>query len=285
MPLNLAENPLSAAKVGSQDLIAAYAGVTQIFPNSTEITSWTGRGGNSSYNNNSHSLTTSITGPAGATFDLIGSSGAVGQTGLTKAVDGAELFSWSISANSSCDAASRNPSLALQATGSTTLASPLGGRPNPDTLSQDAGPVTQNITPSGSCSATVQNPGNYITVNGQRRWLNGTIVNISYTSNSVTGSQGVGAYNFYVSPTGGSYTNRSIPFGSLFGSGSSDFYTQTANVPAANQVGTFTGTYTLAQLPSSGISSITVRMYLYDTGLSGCVSISPDVISSSTLYP
>jgi len=282
MPLNLAENPLSAAKVGSQDLTAAYAGVTQIFPNSTEITSWTGRGANSSYNNNSHSLTTSITGPAGATFNLIGSSGAVGQTGLTKAVDGAESFSWSISANSSCDAASRNPSLTLQATGSTTLASPLGGRPNPDTLSQDAGPTTQNIIPSGSTSATVQNPGNYITVNGQRRWLDGTIVNISYTSNSVTGSQGVGAYNFFVSPAGGSYTNRSIPFGSLFGGG---FYTSTSGVAAANQVGTFTGTYTLAQLPSSGIPSITARMFLYDTGLSGCVNISPDVISSSTLYP
>lgn len=282
MPINLAENPLSAAKVGSQDLTAAYIGVTQIFPNSTSITSWTGRGATSSYNNNSHSLTTSVTGPAGATFNLIGSSGAVGQTGLTKAVDGAESFAWSISANSTCDAASRNPSLTLQATGSTLLASPLGGRPNPDTLSQDAGPVTQNITPSGSCSATVQNPGNYITVNGQRRWLNGTIVNISYTSNSVTGSQGVGAYNFYVSPVGGSYTNRSVPFGSLFGSG---FYTSTSNVPAANQVGTFTGTYTLAGGPSSGTASINVYMYLYDTGLSGCVNISPDRIDASTLYP
>lgn len=283
MPINLAENPLSAAKVGSQDLTAAYIGVTQIFPNSTEITSWTGRGANSSYNNNSHSLTTSITGPAGATFNLIGSSGAVGQTGLTKAVDGAESFAWSISANSTCDAASRNPSLTLQATGSTTLASPLGGRPNPDTLSQDAGPTTQNITVSGSCSATVQNPGNYITINGQRRWLNGTIVNISYTSNSVTGSQGVGAYNFSVSPAAANaYTNRSVPFGSLFGG---NFYTQTSNIPAANQVGTFTGTYTLAELSSSGIPSISVGMYLYDTGLSGCVNISPSLISASTLYP
>lgn len=282
MPINLAENPLSAAKVGSQDLTAAYIGVTQIFPNSTEITSWTGRGATSSYSNTSHSLTTSVTGPAGATFNLIGSSGAVGQTGLTKAVDGAESFSWSISANSSCDAASRNPSLTLQATGSTTLASPFGGSPNPDTATQAAGPTTQNITVSGSASATVQNPGNYITVNGQRRWLNGTIVNISYTSNSVTGSQGVGAYNFGVNPTGGSYTNRSIPFGSLFGG---DFYTQTSNVPAANQVGTFTGTYTLAGLSSSGISSINVTMYLYDTGLSGCVNVSPSSISASTLYP
>ena len=282
MPINLAENPLSAAKVGSQDLTAAYVGVTQIFPNSTEITSWTGRGANSSYNNNSHSLTTSITGPAGATFNLIGSSGAVGQTGLTKAVDGAESFAWSISANSSCDAASRNPSLTLQATGSTTLASPLGGRPNPDTLSQDAGPITQTITVSGSASATVQNPGNYITVNGQRRWLNGTIVNISYTSNSVTGSQGVGAYNFYVSPVGGSYTNRSVPFGSLFGGG---FYTQTSNVPAANQVGTFTGTYTLAQLPPSGVTSIGFAMFFYDTGLSGCVNISPSQTPLQYIYP
>jgi len=282
MPLNLAENPLSAAKVGSQDLTAAYAGVTQIFPNSTEITSWTGRGAASSYNNNSHSLTTSITGPAGSTFNLIGSSGAVGQTGLTKAVDGAESFSWSISANSSCDAASRNPSLTLQATGSTTLASPLGGRPNPDTVSQDAGPITQNITPSGSASATVQNPGNYITVNGQRRWLNGTIVNISYTSNSVTGSQGVGAYNFSVSPYGGPYTNRSVPFGSLFGG---DFYTQTSGVPAANQVGTFTGTYTLAGLPSSGTTSINFAMYFYDTLLSGCVNISPSQTPIQYIYP
>ena len=282
MPINLEENPLSAAKVGSQDLTAAYIGVTQIFPNSTEITSWTGRGATSSYSNTSHSLTTSVTGPAGATFNLIGSSGAVGQTGLTKAVDGAESFSWSISANSSCDAASRNPSLTLQATGSTTLASPFGGSPNPDTATQAAGPTTQNITVSGSASATVQNPGNYITVNGQRRWLNGTIVNISYTSNSVTGSQGVGAYSFNVSPAGGSYANRSIPFGSLFGG---DFYTQTSNVPAANQVGTFTGTYTLAGLSSSGISSINVTMYLYDTGLSGCVNVSPSSISASTLYP
>ena len=131
MPINLAENPLSAAKVGSQDLTAAYIGVTQIFPNSTEITSWTGRGATSSYSNTSHSLTTSVTGPAGATFNLIGNNGAVGQTGLTKAVDGAESFSWSISSNDSCDAASRTISLTLQATGSTTLASPLGGRLKP----------------------------------------------------------------------------------------------------------------------------------------------------------
>jgi len=213
MPLNLAENPLSAAKVGSQDLTAAYAGVTQIFPNSTEITSWTGRGATSSYSNTSHSLTTSVTGPAGATFNLIGNNGAVGQTGLTKAVDGAESFSWSISSNDSCEAASRTPTLTLQATGSTTLASPLGGRPNPDTATQAAGPVEVDAYVPMTVSATVQNPGNYVVVGGQRQWLPGTIINASMSSgtgqNFAGGTAGPAGFYFINPGSSGTASNPS----------------------------------------------------------------------------
>ena len=212
MPINLAENPLSAIKVGSQDLIATYLGTNQIFPNSTSITSWTGITA-ASYNNSSHSEATSITGPAGATFNLIGSSGAVGQNGLTKSVDGAESFSWSISANDSCDAASRTPSLTLQATGSTILAL-SGGASNPDTATQAAGPVTVDAYVPMTASATVQNPGNYVVVGGQRQWLPGTIVNCSMTSgtgqNFAGGTAGP-AYFYFIYP--GSSGTPSNPSG------------------------------------------------------------------------
>ncbi len=273
MPINLAENPLSAAKVGSQDLTAAYAGVTQIFPNSTEITSWTGRGANSSYNNNSHSLTTSVTGPAGATFNLIGSSGAVGQTGLTKAVDGAESFSWSISSNDSCDAASRTPTLTLQATGSTTLASPLGGRPNPDTATQAAGPVSGYVQMNGSISATVQNPGNYVVVGGQRQWLSGTIFDVTYSSSSVTnatGTSGASSITIYDGGSGlvqGSWSNISQSFGTYTGGTNASW--NTSGTPASGQTGSLSGTFTT----STQNAAIYFRAYF--SSPAGCYGITP----------
>ena len=273
MPINLAENPLSAAKVGSQDLTAAYIGVTQIFPNSTEITSWTGRGATSSYSNTSHSLTTSVTGPTGATFNLIGSSGAVGQTGLTKAVDGAESFSWSISSNDSCDAASRNPSLTLQATGSTTLASPLGGRPNPDTATQAAGPVSGYVYMNGSISATVQNPGNYVTVGGQRQWLSGTIFDVTYSSSSVTnatGTSGASSIAIFNGGSGlvqGSWSNISQSFGTYTGGTNASW--NTSGTPASGQTGSLSGTFTT----STQNASIYFRAYFNSPA--GCYGITP----------
>jgi hypothetical protein len=274
MPINLAENPLSAAKVGSQDLTAAYIGVTQIFPNSTEITSWTGRGATSSYSNTSHSLTTSVTGPTGATFNLIGNNGAVGQTGLTKAVDGAESFSWSISSNDSCDAASRTLSLTLQATGSTTLASPLGGSSNPDTATQSAGPVSGYVQMNGSISATVQNPGNYVTVGGQRQWLSGTIFDVTYSSSSVTNATGTsGASSIIIFNGGsglvqGSWSNTSQSFGTYTGGTNASW--NTSGTPASGQTGSLSGTFTT----STQNASIYFRASFSPPA--GCYGITPN---------
>jgi len=308
MPTNLAENALAALKVGNDNVTAAYVGNSQIFPNVTELTSWTGQNGTYNYPNTGAAVgvfSTSITGPAGATFDLVGTNGAIGQSGLVKAVDGAESFGYGVSSNITCDAAQRVISLGITPTGNTTLASPFGGRPNPDaggsgnqSATQYASPyATQTIIPSGSFATPTEINKVTVTVGSSLRFAAGTIYDFTFNTGTITNSSsttGVGAYNFITQPTGATgfaatISNQNNTMGLSNPTGTSLYYAGGNNITAANQSNkSFTWRYEITDSSGYQPSSISYRNYYYDTGLSGnggCYNITPDIGPSNYIYP
>jgi len=312
MPTNLAENALAALKVGNDNVTAAYVGNSQIFPNVTELTSWTGQNGTYNYSNTGAvvgTYSTSITGPAGATFDLVGTNGAIGQSGLVKAVDGAESFGYGVSSNTACDAAQRTISLGITPTGNTTLASPFGGRPNPDAGGSGVQPAlqygspyaTQTITPSGSFATPTEIQKNTVACGNNTCFAAGTIYDFTFTTGTITnnsGTKGVGAYSFSVQPTGAAgfaatVSNRNNTMGlnnPSPGAGPTDiYYSGGNNITAANQSNkSFTWRYEITNSSGYQPLAISYRNYYYDIGLTGnggCYNITPDIGPQNYIYP
>ncbi len=310
MPTNLAENALAALKVGNDNVAAAYVGNSQIFPNVTELTSWTGQNGEYNYPNSGAAVgtfSTSITGPAGATFDLVGTNGAIGQSGLVKAVDGAESFGYGVSANTACDAPQRTISLGITPTGNTTLASPFGGRPNPDAGGSGNQPAlqygspyaTQTITTSGSFATPTEINKVTVNVGGSLRFAAGTIYDFTFNTGTITnssGTKGVGVYNFTVQPTGAagfaatvSNRNNTMGLNNPTGGATDLYYSGGNNITAANQSNkSFTWRYEITDSSGYQPSSITYRNYYYDTGLTGnggCYTITPNIGPGNYIYP
>ena len=308
MPTNLAEIALGALKVGNDNVTAAHVGHQQIFPNSVEITSWTGQEGRTNYPSGGGAVgtyTTSVTGPVGATFNLVGTNGAIGQTGLVKAINGAENFDYGISSNETCDTGQRTVSLALVATGNTTLANPLGGRPNPDTggsgnpaAIQVASPYsTQTISISGTWTIT-EIQKNTVTVGGSLRFAAGTIYDFTYTTGTITNSAGanagVGVYNFTVQPTAASgfaatISNISNTMGLTQFPPGAIYFQGGQNVTPANQSNkSFSWRYEITDSSGFQPSSISYNANFYDTGLTGnggCYTMSPSQTGSQYIYP
>jgi len=317
MPTNLAENALAALKVGNENVTAAYVDNSQIFPNTTEITYWTGQEGTYNYPDTASSVwTTEVTGPAGATFNLVGSNGITTQTGLVKSVDGVESFSYTTEDNSGCDTTTRTLSLQIVPTGNTTLnldiaggsfpATDTGGNSgtipaSPQTATQQgSGNVTQTINVSGSWTTSVQNPSNYVVVNNQKYWLDGTIVDFTYTVTSITNNQGgtagVGQYWLYPNPA---FTNSTITnFSNTMGvsnptaptpANGGNWYT--SGVAISGQLNqSMSGTFTLGNNGQSSATFPYIKLtsWHYATGLTGnggCYNVTPLVGNSQYEYP
>ncbi len=309
MPTNLAENALAALKVGNDNVAAAYVGNSQIFPNVTELTSWTGQNGEYNYPNSGAAVgtfSTSITGPAGATFDLVGTNGAIGQSGLVKAVDGAESFGYGVSGNTACDAAQRTISLGITPTGNTTLVSPFGGRPNPDTGGSGNQPATQygspyatqTITGSGSFATPTEIQKNTVPCGNNICFAVGTIYDFTFTTGTITnssGTKGVGVYNFTTQPTGANgfaatITNQNNTMGlSNPYAANSLYFPGGDNITAANQSNkTFTWRYEITDSSGYQPSAINYRNFYYDTGLTGnggCYTIAGSPGPGGYIYP
>ena len=318
MPTNLAENALSALKVGNDNVTAAYVGNSQIFPNTTEITYWTGQEGRYNYPDYASSVwTTDVTGPAGATFNLVGSNGITTQTGLVKSVDGVESFSYTTEDNSGCDTTTRTLSLQIVPTGNTTLNLDIAGGSFPATdtgangtstnpmspqpaTQQGSGNVTQTINTAGTWTTSVQNPGNYVVVNNQKKWLDGTIVDFTFTIGNITNNQGgtagVGQYWLYPNPA---FTNSTITnFSNTMGisnptaptaANGGNWYT--SGVSISNQIGqSMSGTFTLGNNGQSSATFPFISFYVYQyatglTGNGGCYNISPMIGTIHYEYP
>lgn len=312
MPTNLAENALAALKVGNDNVTAAYVGNSQIFPNTTELESWTGQQGNYNYSNSGYAVgtfTTSITGPAGATFDLVGTNGALGQSGLVKTVSGPENFGYGVASNTGCDQGQRVISLGITPTGNTTLANPFGGRPNPDAggsgnqpAYQDASAYsTQTITPSGVFATPTEINKVTVNVGGSLRFAAGTIYDFTFNTGTITNSagssnKGVGAYNFSIGPSAAGMTatvtsqNNTMGLNNPTGTTLVDlYYSGGNNITAANQSNkSFTWRYELTDTSGFQPSSIYYNNYYYNIGLTGnggCYTITPTSGSTNYIYP
>ena len=197
MPTNLAENALSALKVGNDNVTAAYVGNSQIFPNTVELTSWGGIP-LASYGNGSYTVPVTVTGQVGATFALNGSNGISGSNSNTITQTGGQNFNTTISHNVTCGAASRTPSLTIAATGSTTLASGFGS--TTDTATQAAGPTTTSTTiavptPGIADAPGFNNQANYTTVvSGTNRWANGATFTMTWAYTTLTSTYAASSY-------------------------------------------------------------------------------------------
>ena len=197
MPTNLAENALSALKVGNENVTAAYVGNSQIFPNTVELTSWGGIP-LASYGNGSYTVPVTVTGQVGATFALNGSNGISGSNSNTITQTGGQNFNTTISHNVTCGAASRTPSLTIAATGSTTLASGFGS--TTDTATQAAGPTTTSTTiavptPGIADAPGFNNQANYTTVvSGTNRWANGATFTMTWAYTTLTSTYAASSY-------------------------------------------------------------------------------------------
>lgn len=200
MPTNLAENALSALKVGNDNVTAAYVGNSQIFPNTTELTSWDGWDPMSQIPAATTSWNVAVYGDIGATYSITGSNGAGNGTGTINQA-GKNTLSIPISSNDTCGAAVRNPVAVIAATGDTTLATGFGSTSS--TTSQAGGPANIVFTGAGS-SITVQNTvQNNITIGSQQRFGVGSKWTVTYT-------YGGGTYNPAPGPPG-YYAYAAVP--------------------------------------------------------------------------
>ena len=304
MPTNLAESTLAALKVGNDNVAAVYTGNSQIFPNDVIITYWTGQEGRT-YTNAAGSFTTTITGPAGSTFNLVGTNGIVTQNALVKSVDGAETFNYSIAANVACDSPQRRASLQLVPTGNTTLNLDTANGSFPATdQGQNTSPVTIPASPNQSMQAaspyflmTINVAGgagsgwnvsiiqkNTVTVGGQLRFASGTILEFQYNTGTVTTTPaiapmnafGAGAYNFEVLPIAASgfsaeYSNQTTSMGSVTNpTGVNNLmYLGAFNTSLTNQQNkTFTFRYTITDSSGFQPASISYNSFFLTTGLS-----------------
>ena len=238
MPTYLGNDPLSALKAGNDTVTAAYAGTSQIFPNVSEITYWTGQEGRSSYPSGGAAVgtyTTNVTGPFGATFNLVGSNGAIGQTGLVKTTAAAETFGYGISNNSGCGTTTRTVSLQIVPTGTTTLNLDTAGGSFPATdtgANSGTTPASPNAAtqsgsgqvnwtmsaPSVSGTLVCNNPATAkVTIGGQVFWTPGAQFTGTYTVGGWQVSPNTGSYLSFTAITSGSYLRGTLQSGLAVG--------------------------------------------------------------------
>ena len=210
MPTNLGPEAISAIKAGHVDVVAMYAGDTQIFPNEVVLQS-------AAYTDTSNISTTGgtrifrVTGEIGCSYSLSGSlSGSYNLA--TSPFDHTVTASY----NGSCTATSRSFPVTLTPLGNTTLQG--GGSTFTSSFTQGGGPGITYYTPSGSVTVTNTNYVT-ITVSGQLRWAQGAAWSIAWTYNDNRISSG----NLYVAPgLAGSY-GGTLPGSSSSASGTATF--------------------------------------------------------------
>lgn len=249
MPTNLGPEAISAVKAGHADVVAMYAGDTQIFPNEVVLQS-------AAYTDTSNMSATGgsrifrVAGEIGSSYSLSGA--ATGSYNLS-----VSPFDHTITAsnNNQCDSPSRSFPITLTPLGNTTLQG--GGSTFTSTFTQTAGPATQSYPLTGSITVTNTN---YVTttVSGQLRWAQGASWDIVW---SYSGSN-VSSANLFRAPASGSPGTFG---GTLPGSGSS---------------GSGTATYVMGATP---VSVITFLINVSSTG--GCYTPNPTSLTSATQYP
>ena len=251
MPTNLGHESISALKVGHENVTAGYVGHEQIFPNTTEITSlaYTDL---STVNLNGETRVLNVAGQVGSTFDIAGTAGATSYSGQTL-TSSPQAFNVAIgSNNSSCIAATRQPTIVVTPTGTTQLASGVNGTL---VLNQQGGPgITYR---SATATINVTNTNRVVLTAGSNvYWAAGSSWDISWSVSSAHGSNG--SFSSFVFP------------GTV--SGTSSYSQGLAGSTNASGSFTFTLTYTY------GAYAVPFRIYL--TRLYTCEEMSPSTFGT-----
>lgn len=280
MPSNIANENISDIKIGTTSIDSIYQGINQVFPNTRQISSLAFTD-TSSLTNSGGTRVLRVGGQTGAAFNLAGSQGAStpGSQVLSSAL---QDFNVTISANSTCGAGARTPTITVTALGDTALA---GGLSNTVTLSQAAGPSFTIYSPTGSTSYSVSK----VNYPGTTYAGPGTSITVTHSYN---GNGYPGRYDGHISGggivsasnggTGGNFTNV-VWTGSSIGSANrgvngysngywspSGWSTQYPSSPTTGS-GSFSETFTLSAAGQSSISLSSVALFLYLNGSpSGC---------------
>ena len=280
MPTNLAENALSALKIGNENVTAAYAGNLQIFPNTTELTSWDGWYPYTQVVASTTAHNVGVYGDIGATYQITGTNQNVANTGPvagTISQPGRNLLSIPIVSNDVCGNPQRQLGANIAVTGDTTLAAGFGSTQS--FITQAAGPATYSFTGSGSSLTVAMLNYVPIQIGSSLRFGVGTKWRISYVFGGGTYSpstppskavpsfslSGVGLGNTH----SGSFTNVTQPSGAQqFGQDSVGTYIyQRWNVVGGGYANDLpTGTYSFEHEITSGtVSSVTWYAGVYVT--------------------
>jgi len=254
MPTNIGSESLSALKIGESAVSKAYVGISQIFPNNTEITAAAfddatiaNTGGNTPY---------TVSGEIGSAFTLTGSTGATAPSGTQVISTSPTTYQIAIDDQSTtCGALARNSQVLITPQGSTTLASGLS---NTDTIIQSAGPATTNFASTISLSVTNTNYQT-VTVGGTLYWAAGASWDINASWSGIP----AGANPKFLMSAFGS--------GTWGGDGSGPF---------SGSSGTAASTWTMT---SAQLSLVSFRGY--STGLPACYNDTGSPSAYNPLYP
>ena len=280
MPSNIANENITDIKIGTTSIDSIYQGINQVFPNTRQISSLAFTD-TSSLTNSGGTRVLRIGGQTGAAFNLAGTQGA-STPGSQVLSSASQDFNVTISANSTCGAGARTPTITVSPLGDTALA---GGLSNTVTLSQAAGPSFDIYTPTGSTSYSV----NKVNYPGTTYAGPGTSISVSHYYN---GNGYPGRYDGYISSgnvvsvssggAGGNFTNvawtgSSIGARNLGSTGYSYGYWSPSGwgtyTPSSATTGSggFSETFTLSAAGQSSIALSSAIIGLYLNGQpSGC---------------
>lgn len=293
MPSNIANENISDIKIGTTSIDSIYQGINQVFPNTRQISSLAFTD-TSSLTNSGGTRVLRVGGQTGAAFNLAGSQGA-STPGSQVLSSASQDFNVTISANSTCGAGARTPTITVTALGDTALA---GGLSNTVTLSQAAGPTFTIYSPTGSTSYSVSK----VNYPGTTYAGPGTSISVthSYNGNGYPGRYDgyIGSSNIVSVASGGSggnftnvtWTGSSIGARNLGSNGYSYGYwspngwgTYTPS-SATTGSGSFSETFTLSAAGQSSISLSSVNLFLYLNGQpSGCQRMYNSSTTSGTV--
>ena len=284
MPINLSNSPLSSIKLGDGNILKAYIGNGQMFPNNTEITAAAFT--NSNIGNTGGTREYNVSGEIGSSFTLTGSVGATTPSGTQVISTSPSTYSIVISSQrETCGAGIRYPQVLITPQGNTVLA---GGLSNTDTIQQAAGlPIIPNNV--GLTISAINTARYTVNIGGQLYWapnasfsvsVNYTVgaggntgisrltVNSSFTGTMSSGSNpnGVGwtGTNGNTQPSNGAYWNNPDNLGGSLGSGG------------------YNGTSITMLATQTPVASVSFNVTLSNAG---CNRAAPLVIGTGSIYP
>ena len=223
MPTNLGNAPLDGLKIGQTEVLRAYVGIDQIFPNATAISA--AAFDNATVTNTAQNTDYTVAGEVGSSFTLTGSAGATGPAGTQVLGSTSVTYPIAIGGNDACGNFARSPQIIIAPQGNSVL---VGGLNNTDTIAQAAGPAWVNFGAGGAISASFTNSNlgtTYQQINGVYYYMVGAAFSIAWSYNDTSGVPYMASSSSDSAVSGASFTYSAGTTGS--GAAASGTYTAT----------------------------------------------------------